>query len=113
MIRVFSTLAGLLLMAVVYAQPSRVEYVVLIGCGGFGAYALPNAGMPRLKTLMQEGAWSLKARSVLPSSSAVNWASLLMGAGPTVHGYTGTVPFPKYLPQIPAGMGYSPLFSAF
>ncbi|PIG95580.1 hypothetical protein CS542_10765 [Pedobacter sp. IW39] len=29
----------------------------------------------------------LKARTVLPSSSAVNWASMLIGAGPTEHGY--------------------------
>ena len=44
--------------------------------------------MPNLKNLMKEGSWSLKARSVLPSSSAVNWASMIMGAGPTLHGYT-------------------------
>ncbi|WP_449438127.1 alkaline phosphatase family protein [Pedobacter steynii] len=44
--------------------------------------------MPNLKKLMETGSWSLKARSVLPSSSAVNWASMLMGAGPTEHGFT-------------------------
>ncbi len=27
-------------------------------------------------------------RSVLPSSSACNWASIFMGAGPEIHGYT-------------------------
>src|SRR5690606_39134739 len=31
---------------------------------------------------------SLQARSVLPSSSAVNWASMIMGSGPELHGYT-------------------------
>lgn len=30
----------------------------------------------------------MKKRSVLPSSSAVNWASMFMGAGPELHGYT-------------------------
>ena len=91
--------AGMLLMLHAAAQPSRVKHVILIGCDGFGAYALPEAEMPQLKRLMQEGAWSLTARSVLPSSSAVNWASLLMGAGPTVHGYTE---WNSAVPEIPS-----------
>jgi predicted AlkP superfamily pyrophosphatase or phosphodiesterase len=70
------------------AQLKKIKHVVLIGCDGFGAYAVPDAKMPNLKKLMETGSWSLKARSVLPSSSAVNWASMLMGAGPTEHGYT-------------------------
>ena len=70
------------------AQVKKVKHVVLIGCDGFGAYAVPDAKMPNLKKLMETGSWSLKARSVLPSSSAVNWASMLMGAGPTEHGFT-------------------------
>ena len=36
---------------------------------------------------MDSGAYTLKKRSVLPSSSAVNWASMYMGAGPELHGY--------------------------
>lgn len=72
----------------VSAQVKNVKHVVLIGCDGFGAYAVPEAKMPNLKKLMETGASSLEARSVLPSSSAVNWASMLMGAGPTEHGYT-------------------------
>lgn len=80
-------LVSLFITLVVYAQ-QKVKHVVLIGCDGFGAYALPEADMPNLKNLMKEGSWSLKARSVLPSSSAVNWASMIMGAGYTLHGYT-------------------------
>ena len=37
---------------------------------------------------MQKGCYTLKKRSVLPSSSAVNWASMFNGAGPEIHGYT-------------------------
>lgn len=48
---------------------------------------------------MREGSSSLSARSVLPSSSAVNWASMLMGAGPTVHGYTE---WNSAVPEIPS-----------
>ncbi len=70
------------------AQFKKVKHIVVIGCDGLGGYALPQADMPNVKQLMASGAWSLKARSVLPSSSAVNWASMLMGASPTMHGYT-------------------------
>lgn len=70
------------------AQFKKVKHIVVIGCDGLGGYAIPNAEMPNVKQLMASGSWSLKARSVLPSSSAVNWASMLMGSSPTMHGYT-------------------------
>ncbi|WP_293915166.1 MULTISPECIES: alkaline phosphatase [unclassified Sphingobacterium] len=70
------------------AQIKKAKHIVVIGCDGLGAYALPKADMPNVKSVMASGAWSLHARSVLPSSSAVNWASMLMGAGPTQHGFT-------------------------
>lgn len=38
--------------------------------------------------MMNEGCYTLKKRSALPSSSAINWASMFMGAGPELHGYT-------------------------
>jgi len=44
--------------------------------------------MPNAKKLMEQGCYTLTKRSVLPSSSAVNWASMFMGAGPELHGYT-------------------------
>ncbi|WP_216594736.1 alkaline phosphatase [Halomonas sp. PR-M31] len=64
------------------------RHVILIGSDGMGAYAFEKAKVPHLRKMMKEGAYSLKARSVLPSSSAVNWASMLMGSDPVLHGYT-------------------------
>ena len=81
------------------AQPKNIKHIILIGCDGFGAYTIPDAKMPNLKQLMNTGSWSLKARCVLPSSSAVNWASMLMGAGPTEHGYTE---WNSAVPEIPS-----------
>ena len=81
------------------SQVKKVKHVVLFGIDGFCAYAVPDADMPVLKQLMSTGSWSLKARSVLPSSSAVNWASMLMGAGPTLHGYTE---WDSKTPEIPS-----------
>ncbi|WP_245588230.1 alkaline phosphatase [Algoriphagus terrigena] len=70
------------------SQVKKAKHVILIGFDGLGAYAIPKANMPNLKKLMEGGSHSLEARTVLPSSSAVNWASMLMGAGPTAHGFT-------------------------
>ncbi len=72
----------------VNAQVKGVKHVILIGMDGLGAYAMEKADNPNMKQLMAGGSWSLKARSVLPSSSAVNWASMTMGAGPELHGFT-------------------------
>ncbi len=66
----------------------KAKHVILIGLDGWGAYSLPKADMPTVKKLMEEGSYTLKKRSALPSSSAVNWASMFMGAGPELHGYT-------------------------
>ncbi|PZX56768.1 alkaline phosphatase [Algoriphagus chordae] len=70
------------------SQVKKAKHVILIGFDGLGSYAFPKAEMPNLKKLMEGGSYSLEARTVLPSSSAVNWASMLMGAGPTAHGFT-------------------------
>lgn len=64
------------------------KHVVLIGSDGFGAYAFKKAKVPHLRKMMENGSYSLEARAVLPSSSAVNWASMIMGSGPELHGYT-------------------------
>lgn len=72
----------------VFAAKWRANHVVLIGLDGWGAYSVEKADMPHLKKLMADGSYTLKKRSVLPSSSAVNWASMFMGAGPELHGYT-------------------------
>ena len=64
------------------------KHVILIGVDGFGAYAFEKAKIPNIRKMMKNGSYSLQARSVLPSSSAVNWASMLMGSGPELHGFT-------------------------
>ena len=65
----------------------KAKHVILIGIDGWGAYSLDKAKVPNIRFLMDSGAYTLKKRSVLPSSSAVNWASMYMGAGPELHGY--------------------------
>ena len=77
-------------------QPANApKHVIVLGFDGLSASsindgkALPDmAHMPNLRDLMANGSYTLQNRSVLPSSSAVNWASMWMGAGPELHGYT-------------------------
>lgn len=84
----------LFLMLLFVASCSRTpeaitpDHVFLIGLDAWGSYSVEQADMPVIKELMKNGAWTLKTRSVLPSSSACNWASAIMGAGPELHGYT-------------------------
>lgn len=64
--------------------------VLIIGFDGMSSSAMRSekANMPQFNMMMENGSWTLDARSVLPSSSAVNWASIFMGSGPELHGYT-------------------------
>lgn len=74
--------------AMSYAAKPKAKHVVYIGLDGWGSYSVAKAEMPTVKSLMESGSYTLKKRTVLPSSSAVNWASMFMGAGPELHGYT-------------------------
>ena len=56
--------------------------------GRMGRLQCGKGGYAEREALMDAGCYTLKKRSVLPSSSAVNWASMFMGAGPELHGYT-------------------------
>ena len=70
-----------------YPEP---KHIVLIGFDGMSSQSLRETGdtlMPFYRSLMARGSYALHKRSVLPSSSACNWASLFMGAGPEQHGY--------------------------
>lgn len=62
-------------------------HVVFIGLDGWAANTYDTSDMPVVKKLASDGAMTLDKRSVLPSSSAINWASIFMGVPPEVHGY--------------------------
>jgi predicted AlkP superfamily pyrophosphatase or phosphodiesterase len=61
---------------------------VILGVDGLSPDGIRKAETPHLDRLMKEGAFSLKARGVMPTSSSPNWASMIMGAGPEQHGVT-------------------------
>ncbi|MFN7015226.1 MAG: alkaline phosphatase family protein, partial [Bacteroidia bacterium] len=68
--------------------PDEIQHVVVIGIDGFSASGLRKANPVFMDSLMSAGAYSLSVRTVLPTVSSPNWASLMMGAGPEQHGIT-------------------------
>ena len=84
---------SILLIFFVFAMSGKAQplakHVVLIGLDGWAAHDLDKASdIPNIRMLMQGGSVTMHKRSVLPSSSGVNWASMFMGVGPESHGFT-------------------------
>lgn len=68
-------------------SPTGVKHVVWIGADGFGSHYVKWDELPNLKKMKENGSWTLHMRSVLPSSSAINWHTLMVGAPSEMHGY--------------------------
>ncbi len=68
-------------------SPVGAKHVIWIGSDGFGAHYVNWDELPNLKKMKENGAWTLHMRSVLPSSSAINWETQLVGAPSESHGY--------------------------
>lgn len=86
----------------VMAKSVKKQHVILIGLDGWGAYSVPKAhDIPNIKNMMEHGAYTLKKRSVLESSSAINWASMFNGACTEQHGYTE---WGSRTPEIPSAI---------
>ena len=69
-------------------QGPKVKHVVVIGFDGLSPNGLQKAVTPTFDKIISEGASTMHARAVLPSSSSTNWATMIMGAGPEQHGIT-------------------------
>ncbi|MEK7795726.1 MAG: alkaline phosphatase, partial [Candidatus Hydrogenedentota bacterium] len=78
--------AAMFYAAAVFAVPP--QHVIIIGCDGMSPDGVTQANTPFMDGMMREGAWTLHARGVMPTSSSPNWASMIMGAGPEQHGVT-------------------------
>ena len=64
------------------------ETVILIGFDGMSPDGISKAKTLTIDALINEGASSMLARGVMPTSSGANWGSMLLGAGPEQHGIT-------------------------
>ena len=83
------------------ATKQRTKHVVMIGIDGWAAEGVrqaPAADLPNVHYLMDHGSWTLSKRSVMPSASAINWASTFNGLPTEMHGFDkwnsthGTIP---------------------
>ena len=84
-----------LLVAILFAalmsscgSKRQAEHIFLIGFDGWGSYCMDSVEMPATRALMEQGCYTLKKRTVLPSVSAPNWASMFMGATTELTGWT-------------------------
>jgi len=66
--------------------PRGIDHVIVIGVDGLSPDGLQKAQTPVIDSLIQTGSIKWKARTVLTSASSQNWASMLMGTGPEIHG---------------------------
>jgi predicted AlkP superfamily pyrophosphatase or phosphodiesterase len=73
----------------------QIEHVVLISIDGLRPDALEQADTPVLDGLRAAGAYSPRARAVLPSVTLVNHASMLSGMSPEKHGIYWNVNDPE------------------
>lgn len=69
-------------------KPSGIKHVFVIGIDAMSSQGLEKAVTPNMDYLIANGAVCRSVRTVLPSSSSSNWASMLAGAGIEVHGIT-------------------------
>ena len=64
----------------------KVPYVLVIGIDGLGSHGFEIAKTPHMNELMKNGAWTLSARTVIPSRSGPAWSSMITGATVEKHG---------------------------
>ena len=67
-------------------KKSNLPHVLVIGIDGLGAHGLGMAKTPIMDELMKNGAYSLAARTVVPSSSGPAWSSMITGTTVERHG---------------------------
>lgn len=68
------------------ASRAVTDHVIVISIDGLRADAIEIAGAETLQNLMEEGAYSLEAQTILPSITLPSHTSMLTGATPEMHG---------------------------
>ena len=94
------------------ARP-KAGHVIFIGVDGVSTPAFKDPAllsrMPNLKMMMEEGSYTLEKRSVMPSASAINWASIFNGLPTEQHGYGNwNSTKPEIPPVLDNGRGMPP-----
>lgn len=69
-------------------HPKGIEHVILIGIDGMSVQGFLEANTPCMDSLLHNGAFNYKVRSVVPTVSLPNWGAMINGAGPEITGIT-------------------------
>lgn len=64
----------------------KAKHVILLGFDAMSARGLQRAHTPHFNEMIENGAVSVKARCIRPTSSSQNWMSMVSGAGIEMHG---------------------------
>ena len=97
--RIFYIVAFLLALVSCASEGTRkAEHVFVIAFDGWGSYCMDSVAMPNTRALMEAGTYTLHKRTVLPSDSAPNWASMFAGAPNEFHGWSNNGSGPDVVP---------------
>lgn len=99
MMKRFLTLIAAALLILGCSVKPAGQRLVIIGLDGLGSAYMDTLKIPVIRGLMAEGSYTLHKRSVLPSASAINWASIFNGLPTEIHGFTR---WNTQTPDIPA-----------
>ena len=105
LINAFSFLVCLLMLSCSSPQNKtpRAKHVILLGFDAMSARGIQRAQTPNFNEMIENGAVSIKARCLRPTSSSQNWMSMVSGANIEMHGVTGNDWEPDKLAIEPAG----------
>lgn len=82
-------LLGMMALIAISCQqkhPKGIEHVIVIGIDGMSVQGFLEANTPCMDSLLQNGAYNYKTRSVIPTVSLPNWSAMVTGAGPEITG---------------------------
>ena len=69
-------------------EQKKAGHVLFIGIDGWSSECVRVAeDIPNIRSLMENGSYTYGKRSVMPSASAINWATIFMGIPTEMHGY--------------------------
>jgi len=71
---------------VIAPAPSLTKNVLLVSIDGLRPDAIAKFGAPTLQRLIREGSYSLRARTIMPSTTLPSHTSMLSGERPDEHG---------------------------
>ncbi|MBR4748353.1 MAG: alkaline phosphatase family protein [Abditibacteriota bacterium] len=66
------------------------KHVVIVGIDGAGSFTLQTP-TPNMDRIFRQGAYTTRCRASIPTISAQNWGSMLLGVTPQTHGLTNEI----------------------